>query len=461
MDFSGKRILVVGLARSGWSAINVLSKRGAVLSACDSKSVEKLGEKYLELKDLGVRLYAGSYPQVDRGDYDLLVVSPGVPLQIAPIKQAYEAGIPVIGEVELAFLLKAEGVEIYAITGTNGKTTTTALLQFIMKTAGKKAYSGGNIGVPLTALLDQLEEGVIAVEMSSFQLDTSIDFRSHICGLLNITPDHLDRHGSMESYIAAKAKIFARQDSNDYAIFNYEDESLRKMAEFCPSQVIFFSSERILNEGAFVEDGTITVRLNSIKQPICSAAELLLRGRHNLDNILCAVLMAYIGGVQAEVICLALKTFKGVRHRMEEVAVHNGIIYINDSKATNPESVMRALESFNEPIILIAGGRNKGSQFNILAQYIKAMVKELILLGEAKQDLKAAVIDAGFKNIHEVEDLEAAVAKSYELAQKGDVVMLSPACASWDMFANYEQRGDLFCEAVRSVTGLPPKSGLE
>ncbi len=450
MDFSGKRILVVGLARSGLSAINVLSKRGAVLSACDSKSAEKLEQKYLELKDLGVKLYTGSYPQVDSGDYDLLVVSPGVPLQIAPIRQAYEAGIPVIGEVELAFLLKAGGVEIYAITGTNGKTTTTALLQFIMETAGKKAYSGGNIGIPLTALLDQLEEGVIAVEMSSFQLDTSIDFRPHICGLLNITPDHLDRHGSMESYIAAKAKIFARQDSSDYAIFNYEDESLRKMAEFCPSQVIFFSSERILEEGAFVEDGTITVRLNSKRQPICPVAELLLRGRHNLENILCAVLMAYIGGAQTEAIRLALKTFKGVRHRMEEVAVHNGIIYINDSKATNPESVMRALESFSEPIILIAGGRNKGSQFNILAQYIKAKVKELILLGEAKQDLKAAVIDAGFENIHEVEGLEAAVAKSYELARKGDVVMLSPACASWDMFANYEQRGDLFCEAVRS-----------
>lgn len=451
MDFSGKRILVVGLARSGLSAINVLSKRGAVLSACDSKSAEKLEQKYLELKDLGVKLYTGSYPQVDSGDYDLLVVSPGVPLQIAPIRQAYEAGIPVIGEVELAFLLKAGGVEIYAITGTNGKTTTTALLQFIMETAGKKAYSGGNIGIPLTALLDQLEEGVIAVEMSSFQLDTSIDFRPHICGLLNITPDHLDRHGSMESYIAAKAKIFARQDSSDYAIFNYEDESLRKMAEFCPSQVIFFSSERILEEGAFVEDGTITVRLNSKRQPICPVAELLLRGRHNLENILCAVLMAYIGGAQTEAIRLALKTFKGVRHRMEEVAVHNGIIYINDSKATNPESVMRALESFSEPIILIAGGRNKGSQFNILAQYIKAKVKELILLGEAKQDLKAAVIDAGFENIHEVEGLEAAVAKSYELARKGDVVMLSPACASWDMFANYEQRGDLFCEAVRSI----------
>lgn len=452
MEFNDKSILVVGLARSGLAAIDVLLKHGAVLSACDSKSAEELGEKYFELKASDIKLYTGSYPQVGPGDYDLLVVSPGVPLQIAPVKQAYEAGIPVIGEVELAYLLKAGGVEIYAITGTNGKTTTTALLQYIMETAGKKAYSGGNIGIPLTTLLDQLEEGVIAVEMSSFQLETSIDFRPHICGLLNITPDHLDRHGSMESYIAAKAKIFARQDSSDYAIFNYEDESLRKIAEFCPSRAVFFSTERILEEGAFVEDGTITISLNSKRQPVCPVAEVLLRGRHNLENILCAVLMAYIGGIQAEVICSALKTFKGVRHRMEEVAVHNGIIYINDSKATNPESVMRALESFKEPIILIAGGRNKGSRFNILAQYIKSKVKELILLGEAKQDIKAAVIDAGFKNIHEVEDLEAAVAKAYELARKGDVILLSPACASWDMFANYEQRGDLFCELVRSLS---------
>lgn len=451
MDFHGKRILVVGLARSGWSAINVLSKRAAVLSACDSKSAEEIGERYLALKDLGVKLYTGSYPVIEKDDYDLLVVSPGVPLQIAPVKQAYKAGIPVIGEVELAYLIKAEGVEIYAITGTNGKTTTTSLLQFILETAGRKAYSGGNIGIPLTSLLDSLEEGVIAVEMSSFQLDTSIDFHPHICGLLNITPDHLDRHGSMESYIAAKAKIFARQDSADYAIFNYEDESLRKMAEFCPAQAVFFSSERMLEAGAFVEDGIITVRFNNERQPICPVGELLLRGRHNLENVLCAVLMAHIAGVQPEVIRSALITFKGVRHRMEEVAVDNEVIYINDSKATNPESVMRALESFSVPIILIAGGRNKGSHFNILAKGIKEKVKELILLGEAKQEIRTAVIDAGFKNIHEVEDLEAAVLKSYELAQKGDVVMLSPACASWDMFANYEQRGDLFCEAVRSI----------
>ncbi|MDD2619079.1 MAG: UDP-N-acetylmuramoyl-L-alanine--D-glutamate ligase [Syntrophomonadaceae bacterium] len=451
MEFRGKRILVVGLAKSGLSAINVLYKRGAVLSACDSKSTEEIAKNTLELKDLDIKIYAGCYPEIGRGDYDLLVVSPGVPLQAAPVTQAFKAGIPVIGEVELAYLLKAKAVDLYAITGTNGKTTTTSLLQFIMAADGRKSYSGGNIGVPLTALLDQIDEGVIAVEMSSFQLDTTIEFRPHICGLLNITPDHLDRHGSMDAYIRAKAKIFARQDSTDYAVFNFEDAHLRKMLALCPAQTVLFSTEQILKEGAFVEDDMITVLLKGKRQPICPVEELLLRGKHNMENILCATLMAFIAGVPPEIIRRALLSFKGVRHRMEEVAVHNGITYINDSKATNPESVMRALESFSEPIILIAGGRNKGSQFNMLAQSIKERVKELILLGEAKQEIRTAVIELGFKNIHEVEDLRTAVLEACKLAEKGDVVMLSPACASWDMFANYEQRGDLFCSTVRAM----------
>lgn len=451
MDFHGKRVLVLGLARSGWSAINALYKRGAVLTAGDSKTPEELGEIFVELEDLGVKVYAGNYPTVKNDDYDLLVVSPGVPLQIAPVIQAKTEGIPIIGEVELAYLLKPDLAEIYAITGTNGKTTTTALMQHIMAVDGRNSYSGGNIGVPLTAIIEHIEQGVISVEMSSFQLDTSINFRPHICGLLNITPDHLDRHGSMEAYIQAKAKIFARQDSTDYAVFNFEDEELRKMAARCPARVFFFSGVRILEEGAFVRDGIITIVSNNKTQPVCRVDELLLRGKHNLENVLCAVLMSVIAGVNPEVIRKALLDFKGVRHRMEEVAVHNEIIYINDSKATNPESVMRALESFNEPIILIAGGRNKGSSFAVLAQSIKEKVKELILLGEAKQEIRTAVIAAGFENIHEVEDLRAAVLKADELAQKGDVVLLSPACASWDMFSSYEQRGDLFCSIVQSL----------
>ncbi|MEN6350661.1 MAG: UDP-N-acetylmuramoyl-L-alanine--D-glutamate ligase [Syntrophomonas sp.] len=451
MDFNGEKILIVGMARSGLSAAKVLHKRGAIITVCDNKTPDKIGENYAELEEMGISLFAGTYPSVNKMDFDLLVVSPGVPLEIAPLREAFREGVPVIGEVELAYLLKSDRVEMYAITGTNGKTTTTALLQYILEADGRNSVSGGNIGVPLTNLVDNMNEGIISVEMSSFQLETCRTFKPHICGLLNITPDHLDRHKTMEAYIKAKAKIYACQDVNDYAVFNYEDENLRRLSADCISRVLYFSTERVLDKGAFVDQGIITVIIGDMPKMICPLEEVMLRGKHNLENILCAVLMAVVAGVDSEIIRQALRSFPGVRHRMEEVAVHEGILYINDSKATNPESVIKALESFSDPLILIAGGRNKGSSFSNLATVIQEKVKEIILLGEARQEIKCAVMDAGFKNIHEVRELSEAVVKAHGLAKSGDVVLLSPACASWDMFDNYEQRGDLFCTMVRSL----------
>jgi UDP-N-acetylmuramoylalanine--D-glutamate ligase len=451
VEFKGKRILVVGIARSGIAAAKSLARRGAILFACDRKTNDELGDILLELETLGVEVYTGSYPRVSRDRFDLLVASPGVPLDIDPFIEARNNGVPIIGELELAYLLKPDTVELYAISGTNGKTTTVSLLEAILAADGRRALAGGNIGVPLTTLVDSMTAGVIVVEASSFQLETTCHFRPRISALLNITPDHLDRHKSMEGYIKAKSKIFAYQGQDDYALLNYEDLHIRKMAKDCPARVVYFSNQRVLSEGAFIKDNLIYFVLDNKVMPICPVNEVFLRGQHNLENILCAVAVAVLAGVEIKTIKEILQTFTGVRHRIEEVAVVNGVLYINDSKATNPESAIKALESFNEPIILIAGGRSKGSSFEEFAGFIKEKVKGLVLVGEAREEIKKAVMDAGFQNIYEVNDFSTAVATAGQLAVAGDVVLLSPACASWDMFKSYEQRGDLFCQLVRAM----------
>jgi UDP-N-acetylmuramoylalanine--D-glutamate ligase len=456
VEFKGKRILVVGIARSGIAVAKSLTRREAVLFACDQKTRDELGDILAEMETLGVEVYTGSYPTVSPDRFDLVVASPGVPLDIDPFVQARNIGAPIIGELELAYLLKPDTVDLYAITGTNGKTTTVSLLQAILAADGRMALAGGNIGVPLTTLVDTMTEGVVVVEASSFQLETTCHFNPHISALLNITPDHLDRHKNMEGYIQAKSRIFACQSRDDYAVLNYEDLQVRKMAQECRAQVIYFSNQRVLAEGAFITDDIIYFVLDNKRTPICRVDEIALRGRHNLENILCAVAVAVIAGTKVESIRDILKTFTGVSHRIEEVAVVNGVLYVNDSKATNPESAIKALESFNEPIILIAGGRSKGSNFEKFARIVKEKVKGLVLLGEARKEIRKAVMDAGFQNIYEVNDLNTAVATAKQLAAAGDVVLLSPACASWDMFKSYEQRGDLFCELVRT---MPPGQG--
>ena len=451
MEFKGKRILVVGIARSGIAAAKSLARRGAILFACDRKTNDELGDILLELETLGVEVYTGSYPRVSRDRFDLLVASPGVPLDIDPFIEARNTGVPIIGELELAYLLKPDTVELYAISGTNGKTTTVSLLEAILAADGRGALAGGNIGVPLTTLVDSMTAGVIVVEASSFQLETTRHFRPRISALLNITPDHLDRHKSMEGYIKAKSRIFASQSRDDYAVLNYEDLHIRKMVKDCPARVVYFSNQQVLSEGAFIKDNLIYFVLDNKVMPICPVNEVFLRGQHNLENILCAVAVAVLAGVEIKTIKEMLQTFTGVRHRIEEVAVVNGVLYVNDSKATNPESAIKALESFNEPIVLIAGGRSKGSSFEEFAGFIKEKVKGLVLLGEAREEIKKAVMDAGFTNIYEVDDFNTAVATARQMAAAGDVVLLSPACASWDMFKSYEQRGDLFCQLVRAM----------
>lgn len=451
MNFKNKKVLVIGMARSGIAAAQVLSKRGALVTACDIKTPDMIQDTIDQLIRSNIEVWAGSYPDVRKGSYDLVVVSPGVPLDIEPVQKAYNLNLPVIGEVELAYLLKKPQLQMYGITGTNGKTTTTALLQSILNRNGEKSAAGGNIGMPLTVLVDSMEEGVISVEVSSFQLETIDVFKPHICGILNITPDHLDRHKTMEAYIKAKANIFANQNANDFTILNYEDEILRDFSLHTKAKVIYFSTDRVLDEGIFVKDGLITGKINNKVINICKVNEVTLKGKHNLENILCATAMALAANVKPENIASVLKSFKGVRHRMEEVLTHNGVTYINDSKATNPESAIKALESFNQPIILIAGGRNKGSKFDNFAEVVIKNTKALILLGEAKEEIKSAVMAENYKNIYEVDNINEAVRLASELAEPGNVVLLSPACASWDMFDSYEQRGDIFCELVHLI----------
>lgn len=449
MKFNGKKVLIIGMARSGRAAARILVKRGAIVTIADRKGRNELSELD-KLEENNITIFAGAYPPVARGSYDLIIVSPGVPLDIEPVETARKSAIPVIGELELAYLIAPDNVEMYAITGTNGKTTTTALLQDILVREGREAVAGGNIGNPLTAVVDNMQAGVISVEVSSFQLETIIHFKPHISCILNITPDHLDRHKTMDAYINAKAKIFANQNKNDYAILNYEDVSIRNLAEKCPASIIFFSTDRYLEQGISIKNGNIHISWKNEQIEICGVEEAKLRGKHNLENMLCASGMAWAAGVRPQVIKESLQNFPGVRHRMEEVGIYDDVMYINDSKATNPDSAIKALDSFEQPIVLIAGGRNKGSDFADLANVIKSKVRELILVGEASDEIKRAVMDVGFKNIHEVKGFSKAVCAAREMAQPGEVVLLSPACASWDMFDSYEQRGDLFCQIVHS-----------
>jgi UDP-N-acetylmuramoylalanine--D-glutamate ligase len=440
MVFNNKKILIVGMGKSGMGAALTLAEKNAQITICDKKQAGEIAFDIEQLVKAGIKVHTGGYPLINQEQFDLIVASPGIPLDILPFQQALAEGVPVIGELELAYQLKHKDTVIMAITGTNGKTTTTALLQKILENDGKISYAGGNIGTALTTLINQVNEGFLSVEVSSFQLETIVDFRPKICGIINITPDHLDRHKTMAAYIETKERITKNQTEQDFAVFNYNDPILREMASRCKAQVFYFSTEEVLKEGAYLDNNNVMISVDQKTEQICSLDDIQLRGKHNLENILCAALMAYLGGVKSQSIADTLKSFKGVRHRMEEVALENGILYINDSKATNPDSAIKALESFDKPIVLIAGGKNKGSSFDLFALYIKEKVKELVLVGEAKEDIKHAVIDIDYRNIHEVEDFSEAVIKAHKLARNGDVVLLSPACASWDMFPSYEHR---------------------
>jgi len=443
LDIGEKKFLVVGAARSGLAVAGFLLRKGASVTLTDNRSLASFDGALEELRQAGLQISLGSYPEVREDAFDFVVVSPGVPPSVPPIAEARRRGIPVLGELELAYRFCS--TPIVAITGTNGKTTTTTLLGEIFQAARRRTMVGGNIGLPLVDAVESYgPEDMIVAEVSSFQLETADHFRPRVAVILNITPDHLDRHGTMDDYTAAKARIFARQGAEDFTVLNYDDPGTRALAKATGGQVIFFSRQHNLEAGVLVRDGMITVRQKGADTDIMPACEVAIPGLHNLENALAAVAAAHALGVAPEVLARTLRSFAGVAHRLETVAEKNGVLYVNDSKGTNPDASIKALESYDRPIVLLAGGRNKGSDFTEFSRLIKQKVRVLVVLGECAEEVEQAARFAGCTDILRASGFREAVLMAHSAAQPGDVVLLSPACASWDMFNNYEERGDLF-----------------
>ena len=446
----GDAILIIGAARSGVASAEYLLSIGKQIVISDMNT--KLAEDVeTQLGHASVSYVWGKQPDVAALQPELIVMSPGVPLSIPPVVKARELGIPVISEPELAF--RYSDVPFVAITGTNGKTTTTTLTAFLLEKEGRKVVAGGNIGLPLISQCPKMSANdIVVAEMSSFQLESVDSFCPKVAVVMNLTPDHLDRHKTMEAYAAAKANIFKNQGPEEYLLLNKDDAIVAAMAAGAKSHVYYFSQQEILEEGIWLEDGNLVYRLdkNGAPQVLIPAAEIGIVGSHNWQNAMAASLAALLMGQQPEIIAERLRAFKGVAHRMEPVATIDGVLYVNDSKGTNPDSTEKALGSYGErPIVLIAGGRNKGSDMAVLVPLMRAHCRGVVLVGEATGDFIDAFERTGYTDYVCADSFEDAVAKAREMAQSGDVVLLSPACASWDMFDNFEQRGDLFKELVK------------
>lgn len=450
MELKGKKVLLVGLAKTGISTIKCLAKYGADITVNDIKTEDQLEEIIAEIKDIGgIKYILGHHPE-NISDIDMVVVSPGVPLDLPFIKKVIEENKELIGEVELAYQL-AKKPYFVGITGTNGKTTTTSLTGEIFEKAGKETYVVGNIGNPVIDAVQAANEGASFVtELSSFQLESIKDFRPSVSAVLNITEDHMNRHHTMENYIDAKARVFMNQDKENFCVLNYDDELTRALAEKCNANVVFFSRLEKLEKGVYVENGDIIIDINE-KINLMKVCELSLPGGHNLENCMAAAAMAYVSGIDIEVIREVLKTFKAVEHRLEFVKEVEGVKYVNDSKGTNPDSTIKAVQAYENPIILIAGGYDKGSTYDELLEIAKKNVKTLVLLGQTADKIEEAARRIGFTDIHRVEDMKEAVKTCHDIAKEGDIVLLSPACASWGMYKNFEVRGKDFKDNVNSL----------
>jgi len=458
MDFKGKNVLVYGTGLSGVAAGRLLGKLGACVFLYDenAKSYDKLidefGDDVSLLDEFGnnVDTYFGEFPIDLIKKLDLAVLSPGVPLDIPQVQHLVEGGVPLWGEVELAYRV-GKG-KILAITGTNGKTTTTALLGEIMKAYHPETYVVGNIGKPYTDIaLETTDDSIIVAETSSFQLETIHQFKPYVSSILNITPDHLDRHKTMELYIAAKEKIAQNQDEDDYCILNYDNDNSRDFAPFVKANPIFFSRREKLEKGVYIGSGNIIVNLGK-EEVCCSVSELNVLGEHNLENVLAAVAMAAVFGVPLSLIGEEIKRFKGVAHRIEFVLEKEGVVYYNDSKGTNPDAAIKGIQAMNRPTVLIAGGFDKEANYEEWIRSFEDKVKKLVLLGETKEKIAAQARRLGFDEIILADTFEEAVKRGIGETESGDALLLSPACASWGMFNNYEERGDRFKELVLELT---------
>lgn len=449
-ELKGKRVLVFGSGISGIGAVRLLEVVQADVILYD-------GNEKLDKEEIKKRLpehslcdiVLGDMPQDLPSTLDLAVMSPGVPLDIPPVEALKRAGIPVWGEVELAYRMGAGTV--LAITGTNGKTTTTALLGEIMRAYAKSVFVVGNIGNAYTgAALSMTEESYTVAEISSFQLETTISFRPKVSAVLNITEDHLNRHHTMQEYIRVKEMIAGNQTKEDFCVLNYEDEELRRFAEVCPAKTVFFSSLHKLDHGIFLDGGQIILRTGTEEILVAETSGLKLLGRHNHENVMAAVAMAYCAGVPMETIRQVIQSFTAVPHRIEFVDEIDGVAYYNDSKGTNPDAAIKGIQAMNRPTLLIGGGYDKESSYEEWIRAFDGKVRYLVLIGQTKEKIEKAAHSCGFMSTILAEDLEEAVKICAEKANPGDAVLLSPACASWGQFDNYEQRGDKFKEYVRN-----------
>ena len=455
MELKNKRVLVVGLGKSGKSAALFLRALGAQVTVSDSRSAEALASEIPALLDAGIMVETGGHGLLTFRRQDLIVVSPGVPYDTPELVQARafgSAGPLIIGELELAsrFL---QG-QIVAITGSNGKTTTTSLLGKIFADSGGPTLVGGNIGTPVIDLIAQSTPQTTSVlEVSSFQLETVVEFRPHIAVVLNITQDHLDRHGTFENYAAMKARITAQQTPEDFFVLNAEDKPTQMLAAQTKAQVFWFSGRRAIKQGAFVHGESIVFlpREGAKPEPVLPLAEIPLKGAHNVENVLAAVCAARLGGVSAESIRASVASFKAVEHRLEFVATVRGVAFYNDSKATNVDATKKALEAFPGGVHLILGGKDKNSDYTELADLLRARVKTVYTIGSAAEKIERHL--AGVVKIVSACTLDAAVRQAAQFAVAGDVVLLAPACASFDQFTGYEQRGRVFKELVKGLAG--------
>jgi UDP-N-acetylmuramoylalanine--D-glutamate ligase len=450
MDVRDKRVLVVGLGKSGVASALFLKEHGARVTVSDTKSPDQLREEIPALLDQGITVETGGHGERTFRGQDLIVVSPGVPVDAPPLVQARASGEPVIGEIELAALYLP--APIVAITGANGKTTTTTLVGDILAAGGFPIAVGGNIGTPAISLVAQAtRDTIVVLEVSSFQLETIQTFRPKVAVILNITPDHLDRHRTFQAYVDAKARIFENQKSSDFAVLNEDDPTCQTLSSRTRAQVFWFSRKKEVQQGACVRDGKILFRDGQSQREIIQVSEIPLKGAHNVENVLAGVCAGALLGCEPGQIRKAIQNFKAVEHRLEYVATIKGVEYFNDSKATNVDATIKALESFPRNVHLILGGKDKGSDYTVLNDLLRQRVKRVYTIGAAAEKIESHI--KGAAEIVHAETLENAIRRASAGAQPGDIVLLAPACASFDQFQSYNHRGRVFKEVVKGLAG--------
>lgn len=451
MNLKDKNVLVFGMGISGKGVATLLKKAGISMVLYDGNKDLDRAELLQSLGlDASVRVITGELQESDLAGIDVLALSPGVSVNAPYVQMAEKAGVTVLGELEIAYEL-SKG-KVIAITGTNGKTTTTALTGEIMKAAFGNTFVVGNIGTSYASVaMDTDEDSTIVAEVSSFQLETVREFHPHISAVLNLTPDHLDRHGTFENYALCKMRIAENQTKQDWCIINYDDAYLRKLAQSLTAGVIYFSSRETLDKGVFLQGDMIVYSDGTNTVEIMNRYDMNLMGQHNVENVMAAIGISIAADVSVETIRETVRTFKAVEHRIEFVCEKDGVSYYNDSKGTNTDAAAKAVESMVAPTILIAGGYDKGADFTDWIQGFNGKVRDMILIGKTAEKIRDTALKCDFTAIHMAGTLDAAVKMAFELADPGDAVLLSPACASWDQFRSYEERGRQFKDLVRNL----------